>query len=314
MNKFNVYTIKLSGFVSFAIVLLCASLFCVGCGDGNFAGTSEEPNEIIAERLSSSEPSSSNQNSVQISSSSNVENSVSSSSEQNTYSRRSSSSRDRQEGVMSSSSQRLDVDPIPESSASQDGESRTPIMNSDGNSLGDYLHLFNLDKENFDNNVLAATFVDANKGNTDTQPPNTQNPIPAEATEFDVLEKVIRFVKQNVGALPSLFPNASLKYSELATSIAKGEADENCGLYMLNINGGEYAGHILAQISSHKITVLDIAADACAQKKKQQMVRFLFEFCGEIDKSPEIDRIVVNGDMSEGTCSELSQKDEWVKN
>ena len=51
MNKFKVCSEELS-FTAFFAVVLCASLFCVGCGDGNVAGTSEEPNEIIAEGLS----------------------------------------------------------------------------------------------------------------------------------------------------------------------------------------------------------------------------------------------------------------------
>ena len=299
MNKFKICTMKLSVLAFFAAVF-CASFFCMGCSEdnGNFVGTSEEPNEIIAEAISSSEV---------LSSSSSL--AKSSSSEKNNLVQYSSAKKP-SEGIKSSSSGITNTQPQPESSSSQDGDSRTPIQNETDNSLGYYLHLFELDNGRFDDNVLATTAVGISDRDGNSNEPS--NPPRGDVTEFDVLETPHRFVKQNVAALSKLFPNAYERYSVLATAIANGSADEGCGLYMLNIRGMNYAGHILAEITSHKITVLDVKADGCKQKN-DELIRFLFKFCGEIDSYPEIERIVVDGNLSGNGCSALNENGEWVK-
>lgn len=302
--------------VALFFVCFCASFFCVGCSEGNLTGTSEDPNEIVAEGSSSSgEPdvSSSDSKEVDDVSSSSTKDEKSSSSEPGKNITRSSSSREPTKTISSSSSDEPDVVPMPVSSSSDGGNSKTPIESSGDNSLGYYLHLFNLEGDGFDSNVLATTFGNVVDGDTEQDPPPGTGPHRAEATEFDAPEKVHRFVKQNVGALKSLFPETFKQYSELVSAIQNGTADESCGLYMLNLYGDKYAGHVLAEITSRKLTVLDVDADGC-QQKSGGLVRFLFKFCGEIDERPEIERIVVTGDLSGQSCLALSGSDEWVKN
>ena len=316
MNKSKQF-VWMHSVVSIFVVCVFASLFCAGCSS-DLAGTSEEPNEIIAEMPSSSEEpdvSSSDSEEVDEGSSSSVKEkkTSSSSSEAEKNITRSSSSRRPAETIPSSSSEESDNVPIPESSSSDGGNSKTPNEVPGDNSLGYYLHLFNLDGDGFDSNVLATTFGTVVDGDTEQDPPPGTGPHRAEATEFDAPEKVHRFVKQNVGALKSLFPETFKQYSELVSAIQNGTADESCGLYMLNLYGDKYAGHVLAEITSRKLTVLDVDADGC-QQKSGGLVRFLFKFCGEIDERPEIERIVVTGDLSGQSCWALSGSDEWIKN
>ena len=302
MNKSKQFVWTRSVAVLF-FVCIFASLFCVGCSGGNFAGTSEEPNEIIADLSSSSEED-------DVSSSSFEEvNEASSSSEKED--KVSSSSVDQNKALSSSSFNEPDVDPLPVSSSSDGGDDR-PIDGSEGNTLGYYLHLFNLDGESFDGNVLATTHVQAADKDGNMDPPRGTDPERAEATEFDATEKVYRFVKQNVGAIKIMFPDAYMQYSELISAIENETIEEGCGLYLLNLYGEKYVGHVLAEITSHKITVLDIKADGCKQMSGG-VVRFLFNYCGEIDERPEIERIVVAGELSDQRCQAISESGEWIK-
>ncbi len=304
MNKSKQFVLTHSVEVLF-FVCVFASVFCVGCSGGNFAGTSEEPNEIIADLSSSSE-----EGYVNSSSSEDVRETSSSSVTPNKG--LSSSSQKPSENSRSSSSYEPDVEPLPISSSSDGGNAKPPIDGSEGNTLGYYLSLFNLGGENFDDNVLATTHVQAANNDGNTDPPRGTDPDRAEATEFDAIEKVYRFVKQNVGALKVLFPEAYGQYSELVSAIEDETIEEGCGLYLLNLYGEKYVGHVLAEITSHKITVLDIKADGCKQMSGG-LVRFLFKFCGEMDTRPEIERIVVTGGMSDQRCQAISESDEWIK-
>ena len=279
--------------VALFFVCVFASLFLAGCSN-DVAGTSEEPNEIIADLSSSSE-----------------EDDVGSSSSERVK-EISSSSVNPNKGLSSSSFKEPDVEPLPISSSSEGGNAKPPIDGSEGNTLGYYLHLFDLDGENFDGNVLATTHVQSANNDGNTDPPRGTDPDRAEATEFDAIEKVYRFVKQNVGALKVLFPEAYGRYSELVSAIENETIEDGCGLYLLNLYGEKYVGHVLAEITSHKITVLDIKADGCKQMSGG-LVRFLFKFCGEMDTRPEIERIVVTGEMSDQRCQAISESDEWIK-
>lgn len=303
MNKSKQFVWTRSVAVLF-FVCVFASLFCVGCSGGNFAGTSEEPNEIIADLSSSSEEelnSSDSRDVDEISSSSAIDDASSSSSREPT-------------GIIrSSSSDEPDVDPLPVSSSSDGGNSKTPISDSGDGSLGYYLHLFDLDNDEFDSNVLAASVERIVEGGNPDIPPTEKEPHRGEATEFGGVDRVYRFVQQNVGALKILFPEANTRYYELVSAIGNGTDDGSCGLYMLNIYGGKYAGNVLAEITSHKVTVLDIEVEDCKQYD-DALVRFLFKFCGEMDELPEIERLVVTAEMSGKGCQVVSESYEWIKN
>ena len=304
MNKSKQFVWTRSVAVLF-FVCVFASLFCVGCSGGNFAGTSEEPNEIIAEMSSSSEED-------DVSSSSFEEvNEASSSSAIDDAS--SSSSREPTGIIRSSSSDEPDVIPMPGTSSSGNGNSKTPISDSGDGSLGYYLHLFDLDNDEFDSNVLAASVERIVEGDNPDIPPTEKEPHRGEATEFGGVDRVYRFVQQNVGALRILFPEANTRYYELVSAIGNGTDDGSCGLYMMNIYGGKYAGNVLAEITSHKVTVLDIEVEDCKQYD-DALVRFLFKFCGEMDERPEIERLVVTAEMSGKGCQAVSESYEWIKN
>ena len=314
MNKSKQFVWTRSVAVLF-FVCVFASLFCVGCSGGNFAGTSEEPNEIIADLSSSSEEelnSSDSRDVDEISSSSAIDDASSSSGGEKNLTR-SSSSREPTGIIRSSSSDEPDVIPMPGTSSSGNGNSKTPISDSGDGSLGYYLHLFNLDGESFDGNVLATTHVQAADKDGNMDPPRGTDPEQAGATEFDATENVYRFVKQNVGAIKIMFPDAYMQYSELISAIENETIEEGCGLYLLNLYGEKYVGHVLAEITSHKITVLDIKADGCKQMSGG-VVRFLFKFCGEMDELPEIERLVVTAEMSGKGCQVVSESYEWIKN
>ena len=303
MNKSKQFVWTRSVAVLF-FVCVFASLFCVGCSGGNFAGTSEEPNEIIADLSSSSEEelnSSDSRDVDEISSSSAIDDASS------------SSSREPTEIIRSSSSDEPDVIPMPGTSSSGNGNSKTPISDSGDGSLGYYLHLFDLDNDEFDSNVLAASVERIVEGDNPDIPPTEKEPHRGEATEFDGVDRVYRFVQQNVGALRILFPEANTRYYELVSAIGNGTDDGGCGLYMMNLYGGKYAGNVLAEITSHKVTVLDIEVEDCKQYD-DALVRFLFKFCGEIDERPEIERIVVAAEMSGKGCQVVSESYEWIKN
>lgn len=314
MNKSKQFVWTRSVAVLF-FVCVFASLFCVGCSGGNFAGTSEEPNEIIADLSSSSEEelnSSDSRDVDEISSSSAIDDASSSSGGEKNLTR-SSSSREPTGIIRSSSSDEPDVIPMPGTSSSDKGNSKTPISDSGDGSLGYYLHLFDLDNDEFDSNVLAASVERIVDGGNPDIPPTEKEPHRGEATEFGGVDRVYRFVQQNVGALRILFPEANTRYYELVSAIENGTDDGSCGLYMMNLYGGKYAGNVLAEITSHKVTVLDIEVDDCKQYD-DALVRFLFKYCGEIDERPEIERLVVTAEMSGKGCQAVSESYEWIKN
>ena len=307
MNKFKVYTMELS-FTAFLAVVLCTSLFCMGCSgeNGNFVGTSEEPNEIIAQGKSSSDE-------LVESSSSNVEPEVMSSSSKNPDNRGSdspntplSSSR-----VASSSSRAI-------SSSSEDRNTQTPQITSSSsrgdvnegtpmpNSLNYYLDLLHLDSDSFDNAVLSTK----RDRNDDFQ---AANPVPsARSTDFDS-PWPRKVVKQNVDALGSIFPTAVEEYPEIITAIKNETLDEKCGLYTFNVYGdGKAAAFIVAKIAKDTITVLDIPAGDCNAISSSDMSRFLFYYCGELDERPDVVHVPVENSLS-AKCSVLRTENEWVK-
>jgi hypothetical protein len=138
-----------------------------------------------------------------------------------------------------------------------------------------------------------------------------QDPPSAQASEFDRVG-AHQFVKENIAAISTYFPQAAKQYSELVEAIANDSAE--CGLYLLNIRGSdETAGHLLTGVSADTMTVVDIVAPNCQKNTSGKLVRFLFSYCGDVDRDPEIKRTSVTSDISANRCPDKLMGSEWVK-
>lgn len=270
---------SLSALIAFAM-LLCVSLFA-GCSDSTAMGTSEEGNEF-AEKGSSI--------ATVITSSS--------SGESDELHIKSSSSR----AVSSSSRNPGTYAPETGSSSSEDKLANEGAAKP--NSLKYYLSLLNLKSDAFDNAVLS-TKRDYH-GDGDSERPD------AKVSEFDG-PWPHKVVKQNVVALEKLFPTAVDDYSEIITAIKDETLDKKCGLYTFNVYGdGVSAAFIVASIAKDTIKVLDIPAGKCNAISTNEMSRFLFYYCGELESYPEIVHVPVENSLS-AKCSVLNSEIEWVK-
>ena len=69
---------------------------------------------------------------------------------------------------------------------------------------------------------------------------------------------------------------------------------------------------IVASIAKDTIKVLDIPAGKCNSISTNEMSRFLFYYCGELDSYPEIVHVPVENSLSV-KCSVLNSEIEWVK-
>ena len=270
---------SLSALIAFAM-LLCVSLFA-GCSDATAMGTSEEGNEF-AEKGSSI--------ATVITSSS--------SGDSDELHIKSSSSR----AVSSSSRNPGTYAPETGSSSSEDKLANEGAAKP--NSLKYYLSLLNLKADTFDNAVLS-TKRDY-YGDGDSERPD------AKVSEFDG-PWPHKVVKQNVVALEKLFPTAVDDYSDIITAIKDETLDKKCGLYTFNVYGdGVSAAFIVASIAKDTIKVLDIPAGKCNSISTNEMSRFLFYYCGELDSYPEIVHVPVENSLSV-KCSVLNSEIEWVK-
>lgn len=299
-------------------------LLFVGCGDSTkVTGTSEETNELAIELSSSStipEEKSSSSKDVSSSSSKKSSSSVkSSSSIAPSSSSVAESSSDKQEKSSSSSkgntsTKSCSSQQIPSSSSAiVSSSSVIRSSTSDGdlsparpNSLKRYLVQFGIDSVQFDNAVMASTTIESEKpGSADTNPPTMW------ASEFGTVG-LHPFVKDNINALETLFPETAVEYADLVTAIKNG--NNECGLYLMNIYGDEQTiGHIAIDIQPDSITVLDIVANKCKQTTNGQLVGFLFSYCGEMERYPKLARIPIEVDIPLNKCPSLDEKKEWVK-
>jgi len=270
---------SLSALIAFAM-LFCVSLFA-GCSDSTAMGTSEEGNEF-AEKGSSI--------ATVITSSS--------SGDSDELHIKSSSSR----AVSSSSRNPGTYAPETGSSSSEDKLANEGAAKP--NSLKYYLSLLNLKSEAFDNAVLS-TKRDYH-GDGDSERPD------AKVSEFDG-PWPHKVVKQNVVVLEKLFPTAVDDYSDIITAIKDETLDKKCGLYTFNVYGdGASAAFIVASIAKDTIKVLDVPAGKCNSISTNEMSRFLFYYCGELDSYPEIVHVSVENSLSV-KCSVLNSEIEWVK-
>ena len=320
-------------FASFAMVLLCS-----GCSESDkLAGTAEEPNELAyqdQESSSSEKPdtleSSSSKQVKSSSSSERTKKSSSSSSKEPDKAKSSSSSKDNDKPDTSSSApasssssekppqgiqppdenDKSSSSSVPASSSSKgpgDGDTQSPPQSSTPEnppSLSDYIALFDLEDMPFDTTVMASVAMREESS-------SPQDPPSAQATEFDGIG-VHQFVKQNIYALNELFPIAAKQYKKLADAIANDSAE--CGLYLLNIRGSnETVGHLLTKVSPDTMTVVDIVASNCLTNTNGKLVRFLFSYCGDVDRDPIIKRTSVTSDIPANRCPDKLMGSEWVK-
>ena len=132
----------------------------------------------------------------------------------------------------------------------------------------------------------------------------------AGATEFDG-QGVSKFVQGNIGAVQAFFPKAAEKYADLVEATKNGTNE--CNLYSFNLYGSEkYAGHVLEYISTDTVKVVDIEAKNCEASTDNQIVRFLFSYCGDVNRDPGIERSTVQSDIEKDKCPASKNDDEWV--
>lgn len=310
------------------IASFVAALLCTGCSDSdNLAGTAEEPNELAYQEQEDS--SSSEQIKSSSSSFERTKKSSSSSSKEPAKPKSSSSSKAPEKPDTSSSApasssssekppqgiqppdenDKSSSSSVPSSSSFKDpgdGDTQSPPTQTTPKqpTLSDYIAYFGLEDMPFDSTVMASVAMREESS-------SPQDPPSAQATEFDGIG-VHQFVKQNIYALNELFPIAAKQYKKLADAIANDSAE--CGLYLLNIRGSnETAGHLLTGVSADTMTVVDIVAPNCMTNTNGKLVRFLFSYCGDVDRDPIIKRTSVTSDVPANRCPDKLMGSEWVK-
>ena len=189
-----------------------------------------------------------------------------------------------------------------QTNSSSSGDAQTPQIN-DG-SLDAYLQQYGLQtKHRFDKAVLAF-----NKSEMVSRTPAMDGS--TNSTEFDG-EGVRKFVQQNIGAIEALFPKAAAKYADLVEATKNGTNE--CSLYSFNLYGNEkYAGHVLEYVSPDTMKVVDIEAKNCEENTSNQIVRFLFSYCGDVSEDPVIERTTAKSDIAKDKCPASKTDDEWV--
>ncbi len=204
-------------------------------------------------------------------------------------------------------------------SSSSNNNQSAPIGDLDTNSLSYYLYQYGITDVAFDSKVLASTTT--YKENSSAPPQSSTNPEhdgdtkpgTAAATEFDG-PGFHPFVKQNIGALEYYFPEAYQAFPELIADIKNDNVQDSCGLYMLNTyTESQFVGQIVTEVKGDSVTVLDIKADACQTDAKIDEVRFLVNYCGKIDRNPEIVHKVVDANIPNDKCPQVNPVEEWVK-
>lgn len=186
--------------------------------------------------------------------------------------------------------------------SSSSGDVHTPPSNN--GSLDAYLQQYDLQaKYRFDKAVLAF-----NKSEMVVRTPAIEGT--TNSTEFDG-EGVRKFVQQNIGAIEALFPKAAAKYTDLVEATKNGTNE--CSLYSFNLYGSEkYAGHVLEYVSPDTMKVVDIVAKNCEDNTSNQIVRFLFSYCGDVSKDPVIERTTATSNIAKDKCPVTKTDDEWV--
>ena len=189
-----------------------------------------------------------------------------------------------------------------QTNSSSSGDVQTPQIN-DG-SLEAYLQQYGLEtKHRFDKAVLAF-----NKSEMVSKTPAMDGS--TNSTEFDG-EGVRKFVQQNIGAIEALFPKAAAKYADLVEATKNGSNE--CSLYSFNLYGNEkYAGHVLEYVSPDTMKVVDIEAKNCEENTSNQIVRFLFSYCGDVSEEPVVERTTAKSDIAKENCPASKTDDEWV--
>lgn len=189
-----------------------------------------------------------------------------------------------------------------QTNSSSSGDVQTPQIN-DG-SLEAYLQQYGLEtKHRFDKAVLAF-----NKSEMVSRTPAMDGS--TNSTEFDG-EGVRKFVQQNIGAIEALFPKAAAKYTDLVEATKNGSNE--CSLYSFNLYGNEkYAGHVLEYVSPDTMKVVDIEAKNCEENTSNQIVRFLFSYCGDVSEEPVVERTTAKSDIAKENCPASKTDDEWV--
>ncbi|WP_298772507.1 hypothetical protein [uncultured Fibrobacter sp.] len=259
----------------FAILILCEA-----CSESaSVAGTAEEPNEIAVNESSDSEQTA---DVTDCSSSSNDDS-----------------------GCTPSSSSYSDY-----WAPSERPTGESEIM--DLSSLNGYLfHYGLLGKYSFDANVFAATLRDEDKKGFLPEEPSQGNPTEARPANPFTGSGVYKIDNQDSSLLVTLFPETADEIIAYSSTILNGDA---CNLYLLAMQGESMsAGYVLAEVSADSLTVLDVGVGECGASTLNQLVSFVFVYCGDMNENPQIVHVPVQNEMTPQQCSEQSSETEWLK-
>ena len=152
--------------------------------------------------------------------------------------------------------------------------------------LDSYLKYYGITEVAYDDNVLGynVTFKSCDA----SQETCFESPSIAKLRELG-LHKI---TQEDVNDLHSLFPittqaiSSSLHMQDGFVS----RTQNGCPLYVLNINDTSPAVHVLTKISNEAIAITEVHDNCDYEKRPFDMyVGFLFEYCGELSESPQID-------------------------
>ena len=260
-----------------------SALSLSACSD-KIAGTAEEPNQIANGDGSSSSSISENENGhPTILSSSDTQPAPTTSP--------SSSSQQEREGYTP-----IKIDPTPSSSSNKSSSGNdscsggfpsfgTPDTDQI-NTLDNYLNYYGITEVAFAENVLGynVTFKSCDA----SQETCFESPSIAKLRELG-LHKI---TQEDVNDLHSLFPITTQAISR-SLHMQDGfvsRTQNGCPLYVLNINDTSPAVHVLTKISNEAIAITEVHDNCDYEKRPFDMyVGFLFEYCGELSESPQID-------------------------
>ncbi len=288
---------KCSLYELITLLVIFSLSFFAGCSSEKIAGTSEETNEVAYQESSSSEEMSSSSSNK----SRDGEKSSSSHAESSDSSFPGASSSSARVDANNNSSSSVNPGKIEDGSSS----SERPVEGSaKPNTLDYYLDLLNLKSVSFDSGVMSTSIGQNNDA-------HSQEPNPPMVNEFDS-PWPHKIVKQNVDALQEYFPMAFAMYPQIISAIKNETLDENCGLYTFNVYGnGLSAAYVVTEITENVIKVLDVPAGDCKTMSSNEMSRFLFYYCGELNSHADTEHVKIDMDLSDH-CPILKVGNEWV--
>ena len=151
--------------------------------------------------------------------------------------------------------------------------------------LDDYLKNYNITDVSYDDNVLAFNKT------YDGQLEDVYNSAKVNTSQLRSIG-LHKITKENLGGLGALFLRASVNMGGMLYEKdgVVSRTQGGCQLYVLNVYDTSPVIHVLTEISKDTIKITDVH-DNCAYEARpfDMHVGFLFEYCGELSESPEIE-------------------------